>query len=255
MPNTTKLLWGRSLQCWVDAGRAHKVDNKLLREIFAQKLALVISAVDRWPRYAHHDEDVSLRPEKWRDRCKDKRVIMWDNTNVDFMGKPTDADLQRLTYSLYYGGNVAKGGVFLQLCGWLGGWELWLGAVSDSDYLEKSGLMQFQESFQKTDPTSKLSFTNILDKGYRCILAAWRAGGQLLLQPFFARSDRKFSSREALLSGAVASDRSGNERAVKRLKLSNFVARGIHQTQDLDRFADSWIAWGFQCNFMFEPVL
>ena len=67
-----------------------------------------------------------------------ERIIMWDNTNVDFMGKPTDADLQRLTYSLYYGRNVAKGGIFLELCGWLGGWELWLGAVSDSDYQESS---------------------------------------------------------------------------------------------------------------------
>ena len=72
---------------------------------------------------------------------------------------------------------------------------------------------------------------------------------------FFARSDHKFSSREVLLSGAVASDRSGNECAVKQLKLSNFIARGIHQTQDLDQFTDVWIAWGFQCNFMFEPVL
>ena len=45
---------------------------------------------------------------------------MWDNTNVDFQGKASDLDLQRLTFSLYYGGNVAKGGIFLQLCGWLG---------------------------------------------------------------------------------------------------------------------------------------
>ena len=118
---------------------------------------------------------------------------MWDNTNVDFQGKPTDADLQRLTLSLYYGGNVAKGGIF---CSFVVGfcWELWLGAVLDSDYLEKdylekdylekSGLLGYQELFQKSDATSSISFMNILDKGYRCVLAAWRAGGQLLLQPF-----------------------------------------------------------------------
>jgi hypothetical protein len=57
-----------------------------------------------------------------------------------------------------------------------------------------------------------LFFTNILDKGYRCIFVSWRSGGQLLLQPFFARSNRKFSSREVLLSGAVAIDRSDNDR-------------------------------------------
>ena len=115
--------------------------------------------------------------------------------------------------------------------------------------------MQFQEEFQKNDPSSNVAFTNILDKGYRCILAAWRAGGQLLLQPFFARSDRKFSSNEVLLSGAIATDRSGNERAVKRLKSSNMIARGIHQRLDFAEFADFWIAWGFQCNFMYKPVL
>ena len=69
----------------------------------------------------------------------------WDNTSVDLKGKTTDSDLQRLTYSLYYGGKVAKGGIFLQLCGGLGGWELWVGACSDSDYLERSGVLQFQE--------------------------------------------------------------------------------------------------------------
>jgi hypothetical protein len=132
---------------------------------------------------------------------------------------------------------------------------LWLGAVSDTDYLEKSGLLSYQEQFQKDDPTSSISFTNILDKGYRCILAAWRTGGQLLLQPFFAKSDRKFSSREVLLSGAIASDRSVNERAVKRMKESGMIARGIHQCQDLVQSADLWLAWGFQCNFMFKPVL
>ena len=115
---------------------------------------------------------------------------------------------------------------------------MWLSAVSDSDYLEKSGLLGYQETFQKADPTSSISFTNILDKGYRCVLAAWQTGGQLLLQPFFAKSDQKFTSHEVLLSGAVASDRSANERAVKRMKESSMIARGIHQQQDLARFAD-----------------
>ena len=55
--------------------------------------------------------------------------------------------------------------------------------------------------------------------------------------------------------GAVASDRSANEQAVKWLKMSSMIARGIHGSQDLAQFADIWIAWGFQCNFMFKPVL
>ena len=75
------------------------------------------------------------------------------------------------------------------------------------------------------------------------------------VQLFFAWSDKRFLSHEVLLSGAVASDRFGNERAVMHMKLSNFIAHGINQTQDLDIFADCWIPWGFQSNFMFKPVL
>jgi hypothetical protein len=65
-------------------------------------------------------------------------------------------------------------------------------------------------------------------------------GSLLLLQSFFVRGNREFSSREVLLSGAVLTDRSGNELVVNRLKYSNImIFRGIHHTQDLP--------W---CNFM-----
>jgi hypothetical protein len=84
-------------------------------------------------------------------------------------------------------------------------------------------------------------------------LSPYVRGGQL--QPFFAKSDQKFSSREVLLSGAVASDRSANERAVNRMKASGMIARGIHQCQDLSQAAYLWEAWGFQYNFMCNPVL
>ena len=247
--------WGRSLLRWCDADRIFGLDNTVLRNIFDKKLAMVRKAVHLWPRFASHDEDMQLRRQHWKERYKNARVIMWDNTNLNFMAKPEDAELQRLTFLLYYGANVAKGAIFLQLCGWLGGWELWLGAVSDSDYFQRCGLLEFQKEFQCLDASSTLSFTNILDKGYRCIRAAWRAGGQLLLQPFFAKSDRKFTGREVLMSGAVATDRSSNERAVKVMKSSLRLVRGIHQRQNLDTYSDLWIGWGFQCNFMFSPVL
>ena len=45
---------------------------------------------------------------------------MWDDTNVNLQFKPSSVEAQRITYSVYYGGNVCKGGIFLQLCGWLG---------------------------------------------------------------------------------------------------------------------------------------
>ena len=64
-----------------------------------------------------------------------------------------------------------------------------------------------------------------------------------------------FTSKKILLSAAVTSDRSGNERAVKRIKESGMIARGIHQRQDLKIMDNIWIVWGFQYNFMFQPIL
>ena len=38
-----------------------------------------------------------------------KRVIFWDDTDVPFTFMPSDANMQRLTYSEYYRKNCAKG--------------------------------------------------------------------------------------------------------------------------------------------------
>jgi hypothetical protein len=114
---------------------------------------------------------------------------------MDF--KPTDASLNQRTYSSYYGGNVAKGGVFLQLCGWLGVHSLWVGAVSDTKYLSESGILELQQEFVENDETSDLTFTNIVDKGYRYVIAAWRKG-QYLLQPTFGKSDQHFTTEDIL---------------------------------------------------------
>ena len=45
---------------------------------------------------------------------------MWDDTNVNLQFKSISVDSKRTTYSAYYGGNVCKGGVFLQLRDWIG---------------------------------------------------------------------------------------------------------------------------------------
>ena len=75
--------------------------------------------------------------------------------------------------------------------------------------------------------TKGILFVNIVDKGYRCIvMAAWQAGKHLFLQPAFARSDRKVNTREVNRSSTVASDRSGNERAVNVAKRAGVLKRG-----------------------------
>ena len=94
----------------------------------------------------------------------------------------------------------------------------------------------------------------MLDKGYRCTEGAFRAGEQLVLQPIFARADARFSSYNTITSASVATDRSGNERAVRLAKQCGYIKRGIRGHTCPIRIDNVWLAWSFMCNFMFEPV-
>ena len=250
-----EMVWGRSCLRWSDAKRKYGLSARQLKKPFRKKLALIKRARDSWPAYVSMEVDSKLRSEKWNERYDGKRVVMWDNTNVN-MPKPQDAKMQRQTYSAYYGGNVGKGAIGLQLCGWMLTTELWDGAVSDKEYLEKSGILEIQAEIAANDGNnSDIQFTNILDKGYHAVLAAWRVSKQLILQPAYKKSERKFTSAEVLLSAAVAADRSGNERAVNVAKRCYFLGKGIDPSHRLDIVDDIWRAWGFQANFMYAPVL
>ena len=50
-----------------------------------------------------------------------------------------------------------------------------------------------------------------------------------MMQPAFARSDRRYTSGEVLRSGAVAAHRSSNERAVNVMKRSGLLKRGLQK--------------------------
>ena len=71
-----------------------------------------------WPKYASHEEDCTLRKEKWDLKHENKRVVMWDNTEYPFTYQPSTALNQRTTHSTCHSENCAKGGIFLQLFGW-----------------------------------------------------------------------------------------------------------------------------------------
>jgi hypothetical protein len=227
-------------------------DRSIPVRVFEKTIRTILKTRGRWPTYATKAEDDALRDSKWGAKYgSDVRPVFWDNTGVN-LHKFTDALLQRLTYSSYYAGNVAKGGIFVQLCGWLGTWEFYPGAMSDSKYMNETGILELQKIFADND--GGLPFTNILDRGYRSTRAAWRQG-QFVLQPTFAKSDKKFSTRDVLRAASVAADRSGNERAVRVSKMSAYVKRGTQQHKNIVRLCDAWLAWSFQANFMFEPIL
>ena len=92
---------------------------------------------------------------------------------------------------------------------------------------------------------SDIPFSLILEKGYRVVLEALRLGGQMCIQPNFAKSDRRFNSNEVLRSAAIATDRSSNERAVKVSKRSGLIARGLQPHHKTATIADAWLGWTF----------
>ena len=147
-----EMMWGKTHTRVEDLTGKYRVEkNKTFYTIINAKLDLVLSCRKSWPTYASFEEDATLRKEKWDEKYENVRVVMWDDTNIPFSFKPSSAQGQKLTYSSYYSMNCAKGGVFLQLCGWMGVEELWVGATSDSYYMEKTNILKRQKEFAKND--------------------------------------------------------------------------------------------------------
>jgi hypothetical protein len=95
----------------------------------------------------------------------------------------------------------------------------------------------------------------VCDRGFLITLSAFRAGGQIVIQPAFSKPKQRFTDRESGRSAMVAGDRSGNERAVRFMKLSGYVSQGKFPNECVDRLSDVWLCWGFQTNFMYRPTL
>ena len=230
----------------------------MIKKIFESKQNIVKECRESWPLFASFEEDKEFSDEKYVKRYHDKktRPVFWDMTNVK-IPKPSESNTQRATYSSYYAQNCVKGGIGVQTCGWVRLHDLWMGWVSDTAYQERSGIFDMQKKFGESDLVDEkyIAFRNILDKGYRNRLAAWRAGRQLTLHPTFARSDQRFRRGDTLSLAIIASDRSGNERAVCLSKMSGYISRGLEKHQGFNGLHYTWLTWGFQLNFMFSPVM
>ena len=64
----------------------------------------------------------------------------------------------------------------------------------------------------------------------------------------------RFTGKQTIHSGAVARDRSGNERGVRAMKRSGLFSRGFKESMSAKRFSDALLTWGLQVNFMYKPV-
>ena len=146
--------------------------------------------------------------------------------------------------------------MFIQLCSWIGTYELWTGAVSGTDYLNCSGILMDQEQFVNgcVEGEWATPFTVIVDKGHSSASVAWHTPGwQFQLQP--KRCDWKFNSTEVWCSATIGHDRVGNEWAMHLGKASERIKQGFDFREDSRKVADEWLAWGFQVNFMYKRTM
>jgi hypothetical protein len=202
--------------------------------------------------YASYAEDAKLRSTKWNDHFDPKtgpRVVMHDTTNIE-MPKPSAGDMNRALHNVYYGQCCAKAGVAAQLCNWVFGLPLVTGHCDDDQQVTYTKILELQKQFAECDPDSLEAFLNVFDKGYHKLLEAKRLG-QLCLFP--DKVDELSTGDRVLFTGCVAVTRSGNERAVKRSKISWVIQNGMkHKLFDVDLMCDIWEAWTFRSNFMYD---
>ena len=247
--------WGRSNIRMEELEKEYGCSNKVLKKAIIYRLRKELDCRKRWPMYASYEEDSRYRDPKWNHHFDPKtgpRVVMHDTTNIP-LPDPSAGDLNRALHNMYYNMCCAKAGVGCQLCGWILGLPLVTGHSDDDRQIRDTMILELQKAFAENDPSSILHFLNIFDKGYHMLLETHKHG-QLCCQP--DKADDQFGGDKVLRTGCVAVVRSGNERAVKRSKMSWFLKRGcIDQLWDTDFLCDVWEAFTFRVNFMFDKFL
>jgi hypothetical protein len=99
----------------------------------------------------------------------------------------------------------------------------------DTDYTKHESYLKRQHEFQERDKFVTNGkeivkpFVNVHDKGFQVNTAAWSEGQQLVLQPDFAKSSRRFSRCQTISSALVALDRGANEQMVNVSKRAGYI--------------------------------
>ena len=61
------------------------------------------------------------------------------------------------------------------------------------------------------------------------LLSAWQAGKELVLQPDFKTSDKKFRGKQLIASAVITEDRLVNERAVRLGKSCGYIKNRLRK--------------------------
>jgi hypothetical protein len=140
----------------------------------------------------------------------------------------------------------------------MGSHEIWNEGVSEGMYMQKGAvfdtLNHFIKKYKTDEDFLKKTFTIILDRGYRIVSDALNEGGHFTLQPCFVEGDNHFTTVQTLVGSTIATHCSGNERAVRYLKISDYVFKGLITNESVVQLCDTWLAWGYQVNFMYKAV-
>jgi hypothetical protein len=137
---------------------------------------------------------------------------------------------------------------------WIGTHDVWTGGVSDSQYMNDGDVFNMLNNYLLTSPfeddaTKQFPFMVVLDQGYQIALEALKEGGHTVMQPVFA-SDRHFTTLEVHILSTISKDCSGNERAVKYSNILDYIKKGLYNSESTNCLCNTWLAWGFQVNFM-----
>ena len=73
--------------------------KKILERFSMTKQNLCLTCKNSWPIHASFEEDLKLRDPVWTQKISNARLIMWDDTNLDFNHKTSLAKTQRITHS------------------------------------------------------------------------------------------------------------------------------------------------------------
>merc|ERR1712157_325373 len=97
---------------------------------------------------------------------------------------------------------------------------------------ERYLLLQWRLSESDSVDGLYATFTNVYEKGYCAEKVVLRTGQQIIFQSEWAESGNKFGRKKTMISASVATDRSGNERAVNVCKQAWFISRGFQTMYD-----------------------
>ena len=126
-----------------DVEDVYDVRKATLIAIFDKNLDMVAWCRESWPVFLSFDKDKQYCDENMKEKYKGLRPIFWGMTGIH-INKPSDTQMQQLTYSSYYSCNCFKGGIGLQLGRWIRTCDLWTGCVIDTVYQGETDILKYK---------------------------------------------------------------------------------------------------------------